>query len=256
MLSDSNIYHVMARGNEKRPIFLNNRDREKFLSIIFKYVNEKDFSILAFCLMDNHYHLLIRVGSIGISIIMKLINTSYAIYFNKKYGRIGHLFHDRFRSEAINCDAHLLAAIRYIHQNPVKAGLAVKPELYPWSSCRDYLGNTEVTETVDCTFLPDMFHSSVEAARDAFIAFSNHEADYLYADSFNDKDGSSEEQKAISLMNQFLHNKGLNRDSLKHRENISIRSELINLIQNETTLSIRKIAKIMSLDKNMIIRTK
>lgn len=257
MLSDSNIYHVMARGNEKRSIFLDNNDREKFLSIISKYSKEKSFTILAFCLMDTHFHFLIDEGIAGISLAMKLINTSYAVYFNKRHRRIGHLFHDRFKSEAIDCDAYLLAAVRYIHNNPVKAGLVTKPEYYPWSSYVNYLKKMDTTTIVNCAFVLDLFGSPIETAQDAFRTFSNQEADYMFADSFNiNKDCTPEEEKVILIVNQFLQQKGLTRESLRLRDNTGTRNELISLIQSNTNLSIRRIAKILDVNKNMIVRAK
>jgi REP element-mobilizing transposase RayT len=84
--------------------------------------------------MDNHVHLLINEGDDEIGKIMKRINISYSYYFNKKYGRIGHLFQDRFKSEGIDSDAYLLSVVRYIHNNPVKAGLVKNIEEYKWSS--------------------------------------------------------------------------------------------------------------------------
>ena len=95
--------------------------------------------------MENHVHFIIFEGSDDLSRIMKRINTSYAYYFNKKYQRVGHVFQDRFRSEAIEKENYLLAALRYIHNNPVKAGIVSHPSQYQWSSCGYVDGNSPIS---------------------------------------------------------------------------------------------------------------
>ena len=102
--------------------------------------------------MDNHIHLLLKESSEGLATMMKRINVSFAYYFNQKHQRIGHLFQDRFKSEPIENERYLLAVIRYIHNNPVKAGIVKKPEQYKWSSYNSYLSlqepGTKLVDTV------------------------------------------------------------------------------------------------------------
>lgn len=138
-LSETGIYHVMLRGNERRKIFLSDEDRKRFIEILSEKSRENEFSVLAYCLMDNHVHLLIREGKNQIDRVMKRIGVSYVYYFNKKYKRTGHLFQDRFKSEPINDDRYLLAAVRYIHNNPVKALIVQEPDRYQWSSYNAYI---------------------------------------------------------------------------------------------------------------------
>ena len=97
-LSRSKVYHVMVRGNERKKIFIDDEDRERFISTIREKNKERKFLVYAFCLMDNHIHLLINEGQDQITKIMQRIGVSYAYYFNKKYKRTGHLFQDRFKS--------------------------------------------------------------------------------------------------------------------------------------------------------------
>ena len=121
LLCESGIYHIMIRGNEKKDIFVDDKDRERFLEIIMDKAHQEELQILSYCLMDNHIHLLVMQRNLQISRFMKRVEVTYAYYFNKKYGRIGHLFQDRYKSENIDSNEHLLAAVRYIHKNPVKA---------------------------------------------------------------------------------------------------------------------------------------
>ena len=104
-ISKSQIYHVITRGNERRNIFLDDEDKKRFMDILCEKKRDKEYVLYAFCLMDNHVHLIIREGTDTISRIMKRINTGYAYYFNKKYKRVGHVFQDRFKSEAIESEA-------------------------------------------------------------------------------------------------------------------------------------------------------
>lgn len=133
-------YHVMQRGNEKRNIFISDDDRNRFLSTLERMREKYNFKLEAYCLMDNHIHLLINDNGNDISKIVKSMNISYAYYFNHIYNRVGHLFQDRFKSEIIDNEDYLLAVSAYIHNNPVKAGIVKTPEDYKWSSFRRYIG--------------------------------------------------------------------------------------------------------------------
>jgi REP element-mobilizing transposase RayT/predicted DNA-binding protein YlxM (UPF0122 family) len=133
-------YHVYSRGNQKYPIFFSDEDRYYFLKTL-REANEKfELVIQAYCLMPNHYHLSLGTPSSGISKGMHLINTSYSVYLNKKHGRCGHLFQGRFRSVLVEAQSYSYELSRYIHLNPVRAGLADGPGDYPWSSYMDYIG--------------------------------------------------------------------------------------------------------------------
>jgi putative transposase len=132
--SESGYYHIMVRGNEQRKIFMDNSDREKYLDILSKQVHLNRIEISAYCLMDNHLHLLIKEIDNELSKALQSIGTAYVIYFNKKYSRVGHLFQNRFKSEPIKDENYLFGTLRYIHQNPIRAGICNRVEDYPWSS--------------------------------------------------------------------------------------------------------------------------
>ena len=137
--SEINIYHVIARGTGRQIIFEDDKDCELFLNLFGKALKDSGAEAYAWCLMSNHAHLLIRSPIEALSGTMHSVLTSYAIYFNKKSERVGHFFQERFHSEPVNDDSYFLTVIRYIHQNPVKAGIATIEE-YPWSSYHEYMG--------------------------------------------------------------------------------------------------------------------
>lgn len=144
-----NTYHIIQRGNERKNIFLCDEDRYKFLDTLERMKKKYNFELQAYCLMDNHVHLLINDNGNDISKIIKSINISYAYYFNKVYRRIGHLFQDRFGSEVIENDKYHITVSAYIHDNPVRAGMVKKPEDYYWSSMNVYMGKKNKGELVE-----------------------------------------------------------------------------------------------------------
>ena len=133
-------YHVGTRGNNKRRIFLDDRDRELFMLHLRRVARRYSWSFYAYCLMGNHYHLVMQLGEKGISRGMCELNTGYALTFNRRHDRINHLFGRRFWSELITTDARLLTTCRYVVQNPVRAGLCSRCEEWPWSSYRATVG--------------------------------------------------------------------------------------------------------------------
>jgi putative transposase len=135
------VYHITSRGNRKELIFADKRDYEKYVKLMIETKQEIPFNLHAYCLMPNHVHLLIEMLDESISKIVKKIHTRYAIYFNKRYNLIGHVFQDRFHSTIVHSTDYLLQVTRYIHLNPVKAKMVEKPEEYVWSSHQAYLNN-------------------------------------------------------------------------------------------------------------------
>src|SRR5690242_1305208 len=134
------LYHVISRGIERRDLFRDDRDRERYLSILERSVERFRFRLYAYCLMGNHIHLALETGKIPLSRVMRSINTSYAGYFNVRHKRSGYLFQGRYKAFLVDKDEYLLSLIRYIHLNPVRAGIADRPEAYEWSSHRAFLG--------------------------------------------------------------------------------------------------------------------
>jgi REP element-mobilizing transposase RayT len=133
------IYHVFARGNNRDPIFFDAGDYERFLKNLERYRDKFKFTIYAYCLLPNHFHLLLRPGNVSLSEIMQPLMTAHTMYVNKKYDRVGHVFQGRFKSIVVQKENYLLQVLRYIHLNPVKAGTVEAAEEYPWSSYLKYL---------------------------------------------------------------------------------------------------------------------
>jgi REP element-mobilizing transposase RayT len=132
------LYHVTARGNERKAIFRDDADRSKYLERLAHYRDSLGFKLLAYCLMDNHVHLAIESGKVPLSRIMARLQSSYTQYFNRRHRRVGHLFQGRYKSLLVERDRYALGLLRYIHENPVKAAVTKRPADYRWSSDRYY----------------------------------------------------------------------------------------------------------------------
>jgi len=130
------LYHVTARGNERRSLFRDDVDRLEYLARAARYREKFRFRLLAYCLMTNHVHLAIRTGQEPLSRIMAGLHSSYAEWFNRRHDRVGHLFQGRYKAFLVQEDRRLHALVRYIHLNPVKARLVDRAADYPWSSDR------------------------------------------------------------------------------------------------------------------------
>lgn len=152
-LSESGIYHIMFRGTNKSAIFLNNKDYEKLLETLFTIKQSIPFDLYAYCLMSNHAHFVVKEKEIGdISKIMHRLLTKYARWFNIKYDRTGALLEGRYKSKPVDNDEYFLHLIRYVHQNPKKAGLVTELADYKWSSYGDYLNENNTSVNKDFVF--------------------------------------------------------------------------------------------------------
>ena len=136
----SAFYHVTARGNEQREIYKSIADRERFLDYLASATKRYGAVIHVWCFMSNHYHLLLETPAGNLSQIMRHINGAYTNYFNTKHRRAGHLFQGRYKAILVERDAYAMELSRYIHLNPVRAGMSERPEDYSWSSYRHYVG--------------------------------------------------------------------------------------------------------------------
>lgn len=136
-ISESGLYHVVARGNGRQLIFTDDGDREAFLERLEHAVRENGLTVIAWCLMDNHVHLVVQDDSQRFAPVIGSLLGAYAKYFNRKTGHVGSVFQQRFYSEPIEDDEYLLASVRYVHINPERAGICSAPE-YRWSSYCEY----------------------------------------------------------------------------------------------------------------------
>jgi REP element-mobilizing transposase RayT len=164
-------YHVTSRGNERKAIFKNNRDREKFLEYLQSATERYDALIHAYCLMDNHYHLLMETPSGNLSQIMRHINGAYTTYFNIKRKRPGHLFQGRYQAILVEIDEYARELSRYIHLNPVRAAMGDRPEAYPWSSYRFYIGEGNPPDWLHRAFILGYFGDKDSLAQKGYQRF-------------------------------------------------------------------------------------
>jgi REP element-mobilizing transposase RayT len=132
------VYHVIARGNERKAIFLDDLDREVYLERLAQCRSRFQFRVLGYCLMSNHVHLALERGPVALSRTMLALQSFYAQKFNFRHKRVGHLFQGRYKAFLVQDERYLFALLRYIHLNPVRARLVDRPEAYRWSSDRCY----------------------------------------------------------------------------------------------------------------------
>jgi|GEM_PF-38817 len=259
-LSESQTYHVMVRGNERRNIFLDDEDKARFIDTLHNKKQPKKFTLHAYCLMDNHVHLLISEGTEEISKVMQRINVSYVYYFNRKYGRIGHLFQDRFKSEGIEDDTQLLAVVRYIHNNPIKANIVKHAGEYAWSSYGIYTNiHKDIRGVINKEAVLELFSPNQNRAIDLFIKYSEVEN----AEIFIELEKADEKSKSIQneldakkLIENYLNEQGFGLKEIKLKENVVCRNALIADLKGKSNLSVRQIANLLGLDRNIVQRTK
>lgn len=165
--SNTDIYHIILRGVNRQYIFEEEEDYDRFLFLLGHYKKVCGFQLYAWCLMPNHIHLLMKEGRESVSTVFRRLGTSFVYWYNLKYGRTGHLFQDRFKSESVEDDAYFLTVLRYIHLNPVKAGLCGRPEDYPYSSYSRYFDlSTADSDFVRSLIGEEEFHRYHEEAAD------------------------------------------------------------------------------------------
>jgi putative transposase len=134
------IYHVSARGNERSLIYRDDIDRQTFLEVLAEVGERYDWRLLCYCLLGNHYHLLVQTPDPNLARGMRQLNGVYAQTFNRRHSRVGHLLQGRYSARLVQADEHLLGVVRYIVRNPVRAGLCEEPGEWRWSSHRATLG--------------------------------------------------------------------------------------------------------------------
>lgn len=165
------VYHVTSRGNEKKPVFKDDTDRENFLNALQHVIKRYNWICHAYCLMTNHYHLLIETPDGNLSLGMRQLNGVYTQLFNKWHGRVGHLFQGRFKAILIQKDSHLLAVCRYVVLNPVRAKMAEAPEAWKWSSYLATAGKTRSHPCLTTDWVLGQFSRRLDKAENEYRQF-------------------------------------------------------------------------------------
>jgi putative transposase len=164
-------YHVTSRGNERKEIFPSRRDREQFLSYLESATVRYGARIHVYCLMSNHYHLLVETPLGNLSQIMKHVNSAYTTYFNVKRNRAGHLLQGRYKAILVEKDEYAQELSRYIHLNPVRAIMVERPDLYEWSSYRAYAGLVTAPAWLYRELIHSLFGSDERTAQKGYRKF-------------------------------------------------------------------------------------
>jgi REP-associated tyrosine transposase len=167
------VYHITSRGNARQSIFDHFTDKKQFLFILEQVVVKYQWLCHAYCLMDNHYHLLIENTEPNLSAGMRQLNGVYTQTFNRKYDRVGHLFQGRFKSILVEKENYLLELSRYIVLNPVRAKLVAKPGQFTWSSYKATAGLIKIPEYLTIDWILQRFGKQKYAAQKKYKAFVN-----------------------------------------------------------------------------------
>jgi len=169
------VYHVTSRGNARSDIYLSDDDREMFLDVLSHVVDRFGWLCHAYCLMTNHFHLMIETPQANLSRGMRQLNGMYTQRFNRKHGRVGHVFQGRFKSIVVDKDAYLLELSRYIIRNPVAAGMVVNVGDWPWSSYPATAGEIPSPDFLAIDWLLSQFSQIPAKARVAYVGFVREE---------------------------------------------------------------------------------
>ncbi|HSP32710.1 MAG TPA: transposase [Thermoanaerobaculia bacterium] len=166
------LWHITHRGNERRPTFHTDADRERFLEMLGETIRRFKWILTAYALMLNHYHVVVELTDAdALSRGMKWLNGSYAQWFNREHERVGHLFQGRFNGFLIDKETYFLEVLRYVVLNPVRAGIVERPEEYVWTSYRATVGNVVAPEWLAIDDALVHFSDGVRAARERYRQF-------------------------------------------------------------------------------------
>jgi len=183
------LHHIMVRGINKSAIFADDEDKSRFLQRLSENVTKAGASVYAWVLMDTHAHILFKSGELGISAVMHKLLTWYAQYYNRRHKRTGHLFENRYKSILCDEDNYLLALVRYIHLNPIRASIIKTLDQlddYKWSGHRQFLENADCS-WMDTAYILSQFAGSLRKAKAAYQSFVSEGLTYpnlLAEDSF------------------------------------------------------------------------
>ena len=241
-LSSTGMYHIMLRGINQQQILEDREDNRKFIEILKDFKVICGYKLYAYCLMGNHIHLLMKVEKEPLEQIFKRVCGRYVYWYNAKYRRVGHLFQDRYKSEPIEDEGYFLSVLRYIHQNPVKAGLTSNVGEYPYSSYSCYM-EPKNNSLVDVDFVLNMMNkeqlSEYHSEVDENVYLEMTERTFRLTD---------EQAKEIIIK----VSKCKNTSEFQHLE-IKSRNNCIEKLRKEG-LSVRQISRLTGVSKGIVER--
>ena len=236
--SGSGVHHLITRVIGKQILFEDRGDYRHYLSILRRFCGETGVILIAYCLMENHVHLLARDPGGQVPLLMKKLGVSYSGYYNRKYGRSGHLFQDRYLNEPVEDDAYLLAVFRYILQNPEKAGICPAPR-YEWSSYGQY---DDPASFVDTALIRELLGD-----RDRYAAFLSEESETVCLEAAGS--GRNDERAKEILRTVLGAESGAVLQSLdRAARNAGLRK------LKQAGLSVRQIERLTGISRNIVQR--
>jgi putative transposase len=243
----SGVYHIMLRGINRQTIFEDDEDKFKFLEVLKKYKAISQYQIYSYCLMDNHVHLLVRETEEPLSEAIKRISSSYVFWYNLKYERVGHLFQERYKSECVESTRYFLTVLRYIHQNPLKAGLAKGVWECKWTSIHEYV-REDGLGLVDIDIGLPLFSEDRNLAIELFINYMQEENEDECLDDYVKIKRSDEEVR------EHLNNLGIGSSSFLQHIEKKERDRILGELKGLTGVNLRQISRITGISKSVIQR--
>lgn len=242
---NSKFLHVMIQGINREYIFNNDKDIKVFLKFVKEKIKEFDLSIIAYCIMNNHAHFLIYTENINlVSKLMKMVNTSYAIYYNKNKERCGYVFRDRFKSEEILSQKHLVSCIQYIHNNPVKAKMCLSQSEYKYSSYNEYKNKPYLINKNKVIEILRKYNINIE------MFFDKSTEKYKFID---DMDPQNKKIIKISVLEEFCKEKNIgNMNEL--RSDKSNLKEIAIIMNKDYNFTQKEIAEVIGISRLKIHR--
>ena len=239
----------MVRGNNRETVFKKVAEKRYFIELLQHTIEDNKITVVAYCLMDNHVHLLLHSKLQEMSEALKWINIKFAGRYNYKYERIGHVFQDRFKSEIIGTEGYLIQALRYIHNNPVKANMVSDVSAYEWSSYNSYTGKSNaLVDATEKQLILGLFQGSIGQ----FEAFHLKEDDCEFLEIKEDLEKEREE-KAKNIINKYRQ-----QNSNEEIEGLDLGKEtlekvILELIE-KSRLSHRRIAELVGITRSVVHR--
>ncbi len=249
--SDSGIYHIVLRGINKKTIFYEDNDYERFLGALSKAKISSGCKIYCYCLMSNHIHLLVKEYTENVSTFIKRLCAGYVLWYNNKYARVGPLFQDRFKSEPVETDKYFLTVVRYIIRNPIKAGIVRKPEEYKWVSYDVFVNKSERENLIDLGYVLAYFSKDRKTAVAKFIEFINMETD----DKCLEMDQTIKYTDA-GLLEIVKNMRGLTHVSMLGQLPKKGRDEVIRKIKKKTGVSSRQLSRVLGISRGIVEKVK